>query len=629
VISTYTQADLERYQRYIKPQDVQAFKGYLPPREFCPEVATYKQFAFLAAPHREVFFGGAAGPGKSSGLLMGALRFSHVPGFRALLLRRTFPQLNESLIARSLQWMGPATAKGLVQWNASAKKFTFPSGASIGFGYLDHENDVYQYDSAEFQYVGYDELTSFTEWQYNYLFLRLRTVVCPACQGIRDAQYSAALTKLAASKKYNLDYVTRAILKDGNLPRFIEDKQRTGDLDSEVRRLSRDALGQIAPKSQRMVMPAPRGTEHKQLGHVPLQMRSASNPGNHGHDWVKARFIDDGTIDLETERGRMGRGGDPCKSGPKDCPECGSYYDRKDYERFEDPNHCPNDNAQLTQGRFFVPALIHENPHLRRAEYEANIKRGDSIRGAQMLTGNWDIRPKGDLFDSENFEIVDALPAGLHFARGWDTAGTKVADDASEAEKKKADWTVGVLLGEDKNGIVYIADVVRKQTDALGVDELVAHTAEMDVTTHGKGRATHIIQQEPGDAGKAYAEHFTRGPLRGHLYEIEHLSGSKYVRALPMSSHAKAGNIKVLRGKWNKEFFDELNVAGPNDKLYDHDDQWDAASSAFNWLMANRREYAYQAAPKDGATPTPAQRDPRFAEDAPMKGSRRFGSGAW
>jgi hypothetical protein len=98
-----------------------------------------------------------------------------------------------------------------------------------------------------------------------------------------------------------------------------------------------------------------------------------------------------------------------------------------------------------------------------------------------------------------------------------------------------------------------------------------------------------------------------------------------------MSSHSKARNIKVLRGKWNKEFFDELNVAGPNDKLYDHDDQWDAASSAFNWLTGNRREYAYQAAPKDGVPAQQGPVDPRFAEDRPnlRGGSRRFGPGAW
>jgi hypothetical protein len=170
-----------------------------------------------------------------------------------------------------------------------------------------------------------------------------------------------------------------------------------------------------------------------------------------------------------------------------------------------------------------------------------------------------------------------------------------------------------------------------RQTDSLGVDELVNQTAENDVRTYGRGHVTHIIQRELADAGKAYAEHFTRGPLREMLYEIEHLSGAKYVRALPMSSHSKARYIKVLRGKWNKELFDELNVAGPNDKLYDHDDQWDAASSAFNWLMGNRREYAYQAAPKGGARMQQGSIDPRFAEDMPSLrgGSRRFGPGAW
>jgi hypothetical protein len=97
-----------------------------------------------------------------------------------------------------------------------------------------------------------------------------------------------------------------------------------------------------------------------------------------------------------------------------------------------------------------------------------------------------------------------------------------------------------------------------------------------------------------------------------------------------MSSHSKARHIKVLRGKWNKERLRRAKRRRPNDKRYDHDDQWDAASSAFNWLMGNRREYAYQAAPKGGA-PVQGPVDPRFAEDMPnlRGGSRRFGPGAW
>jgi len=57
-----------------------------------------------------------------------------------------------------------------------------------------------------------------------------------------------------------------------------------------------------------------------------------------------------------------------------------------------------------------------------------------------------------------------------------------------------------------------------------------------------------------------------------------------------MSSAAQAGNIKLVRGSWNKAFIDELEQAGPDPKLYDHDDQWDAGSSAFNYLASHRQD---------------------------------------
>jgi Terminase large subunit, T4likevirus-type, N-terminal len=95
------------------------------------------------------------------------------PRYSGLLLRRTFRQLNQSnsIMNRALQWLAQSDAS----WNNADKRFTFPSGATITFGNLDSENDVYQYDSSEFQFIGFDELTSFSEKQYTYLFSRLRT----------------------------------------------------------------------------------------------------------------------------------------------------------------------------------------------------------------------------------------------------------------------------------------------------------------------------------------------------------------------------------------------------------------------------------------------------------------------
>src|SRR3984893_16043230 len=81
----------------------------LPPRLYCPHVPTPKQLAFLLCPRTEAFFGGAAGPGKTEALLMGALQLVERPLYNALLLRRTFRQLNQSnsIMNRARQRLGP------------------------------------------------------------------------------------------------------------------------------------------------------------------------------------------------------------------------------------------------------------------------------------------------------------------------------------------------------------------------------------------------------------------------------------------------------------------------------------------------------------------------------------------
>jgi predicted phage terminase large subunit-like protein len=103
---------------------------------------------------------------------MGALQFVDVPGYAALLLRRTFSDLEkpESLIPRSHEWLGPTPAR----WHGTSRHWSFPSGATLSFGHLDTDNDVYQYQSAAYQFIGFDELTQFNDWQFRYLFSRLR-----------------------------------------------------------------------------------------------------------------------------------------------------------------------------------------------------------------------------------------------------------------------------------------------------------------------------------------------------------------------------------------------------------------------------------------------------------------------
>lgn len=131
-----------------------------------------KQLAALWCDDEELFYGGAAGGGKSEMLLAGALQYVDVPDYAAILFRRSYTDLAlpGALMDRAHQWLDETDAR----WHRDDKTWTFPSGASVTFGYLKHEADKHRYQSAEFQYVGFDELTEFPETDYLYLFSRLR-----------------------------------------------------------------------------------------------------------------------------------------------------------------------------------------------------------------------------------------------------------------------------------------------------------------------------------------------------------------------------------------------------------------------------------------------------------------------
>jgi hypothetical protein len=120
----------------------------------------------------EIFYGGAAGGGKSDWLLMAALQYVDRPDYAAIIFRRTYAQLAKpgALIARAKEWLGSTDAK----WNESNKAWRFPSGATLQFGYLEDPTDREDHQSAEYQFVGFDELTHFEERDYTYLFSRLR-----------------------------------------------------------------------------------------------------------------------------------------------------------------------------------------------------------------------------------------------------------------------------------------------------------------------------------------------------------------------------------------------------------------------------------------------------------------------
>ena len=155
-----------------------------------------RQAEFIKTHATEVLFGGAAGGGKSYGQLIDALLYAlRYPGSKQLIFRRTYPDLEKSLIRVSLGLY----PQSIYSYNASTHTGRFKNGSLIDFGYSASENDVYQYQSAEYDVIRFDELTHFTEFQYVYMLSRLRGI-SPAFSRISPPTVTESLSIESSSR---------------------------------------------------------------------------------------------------------------------------------------------------------------------------------------------------------------------------------------------------------------------------------------------------------------------------------------------------------------------------------------------------------------------------------------------
>jgi len=194
------------------------------------------QEKFHASSVDEVFYGGAAGGGKTESLTVEPLRYVHVPGYTAIIFRRTYPELRQAkgIIARS-RYMYPLLGG---RYNEQSFTWRFPSGATIQFGQLEHEDDKYDHQSAEYAYIAFDELTTFTESQYLYLLSRLRSTAIDPVTG----KYVPKKLR-AASNPGNVGHeFVKSRFIDKLKPYEIKYFKRVDDVDIEADKDDPDAL---------------------------------------------------------------------------------------------------------------------------------------------------------------------------------------------------------------------------------------------------------------------------------------------------------------------------------------------------------------------------------------------------
>lgn len=136
------------------------------------------QEAFLSSAADIVIGGGAAGAGKSAALLMEPIRHVHVSGFRAVIFRKTTPQIKApgGLFDKSIEFYGSLrSGNAIPRYSQIPPKWRFPSGATVEFSHLEHESNKHGWDGSEICFLGFDELIHFTESSFWYLIGRNRS----------------------------------------------------------------------------------------------------------------------------------------------------------------------------------------------------------------------------------------------------------------------------------------------------------------------------------------------------------------------------------------------------------------------------------------------------------------------
>lgn len=212
-----------------------------------------------------------------------------------------------------------------------------------------------------------------------------------------------------------------------------------------------------------------------------------------------------------------------------------------------------------------IPALNDDGTSFWERQFPIDMLKRLEKASPYTFAGQYQQEPSprgGGFFKPHNIEIIDTLPAGIKWVRGWDLAATAGGGD----------WTVGAKVGI-KDDIIYIADIARAQGSPDEVEKILVSNAKMDGFLQS-------IPQDPGAAGKSQVSYLSKR-LQGAKFKFSPESGDKATRAEAIASQINVGNVRMVKAPWNEVLMHEL-ASFPRGA---HDDIVDALSRAYNELV--------------------------------------------
>lgn len=421
---------------------------------------------------------------------------------------------------------------GAVPKKTPKPSFIFPSGAKVVFDHLERYADCLSYQGSQIPFIGFDELTHFDEEVFWYMLSRNRSD-------------SGIPGYVRATTNPDPDSWVRTFIDWWIGPDGLAIPERSGKIRWFIR-----INGEVIWGDSRMDL-----LRHQFFGDI-----TAVDKTHSLEEELFVRDEKDSKIQIIVKPGVEG-----------------TLYVATQTKQFYQWYEGEYRELMPPKSVTFICSTLQDNAILMKNDpsYLANLKALPLVEQERLLGGNWNIRPAAGMYFPRNKAVlIEEIPDDLvRVVRAWDLAGTE--DKKNNNPEDGPAYTAGVLIGKRKSGKLVILDVINKRLNSSEVRSLVLNTAKADKAAW-KSKYRIRMNQDPGQAGVDQKEQYIK-LLSGFSINIERESGSKEVRAEPLSAQWINGNVEVLNRAWTSEYMAQLD--GFPDRKFK--DMADASSTGF------------------------------------------------